>query len=80
MSEYTLDIYETVTKSHEVIIETDKDIDAVCDEIESHTSGIMNVWDIQYIDGVTIVKMVEDEDGESEFEVAAISEAEGSEA
>ena len=73
MSRYKLDIYEKVSKSHEVIIDTDKDIDAICDEIESHTLGINSVWDIQYIDGVTVVKIDED-DGDSELEVEGIYE------
>ena len=73
MSRYKLDIYEKVSKSHEVIIDTDKDINAICDEIESHTLGINSVWDIQYIDGVTVVEIVED-DGDSEFEVEGVYE------
>ena len=73
MSRYKLDIYEKVSKSHEVIIDTDKDIDAICDEIESHVLGINSVWDIQYIDGVTVVEIVED-DGDSELEVEGVYE------
>ena len=57
MSRYKLDIYEKVSKSHEVIIDTDKDIDVICDEIESHTLRINSIWDIGYIDGVTVVKI-----------------------
>ncbi len=74
MSRYKLDIYEKVSKSHEVIIDTDKDIDAICDEIESHTLGINSVWDIQYIDGVTVIKVIEDESGDVELEVEGICE------
>ena len=66
---YILDIYERVTKSHRVTIDTDRPIDDICDEIESHASRIMDVWDIQYLDGVVGLEVVEDEDGESEFEV-----------
>ena len=76
---YVLDICEIVTKSHRVTIDTDRPIDDICDEIESHVSRIMSIWDIQYLDGVTIIKMVEDEDGESEFEVESVEKAEGSE-
>lgn len=74
MNKYVLNIYETITKSHEVTIETDKDVDVICDEIESHINGINSVWNIQYIDGVTLVKITEDEDGDSEFEVISISD------
>ena len=73
MSRYKLDIYEKVSKSHEVIIDTDKNIDAICDEIESHTLGINSIWNIGYIDGVTVVKINED-DGDSELEVEGVYE------
>ena len=73
MSRYKLDIYEKVSKSHEVIIDTDKDIDAICDEIESHILGINSIWDIEYIDGVTVVEINED-DGDSELEVEGVYE------
>ena len=76
MNRYMLDICERVTKSHRVTIDTDRPIDDICDEIGSHASGIMDVWDIQYLGGVTIIKMVEDEDGESEFEVECVSDDE----
>ena len=66
---YVLDICETVTKSHKVTIDTDRPIYDICDEIESHKSMLMDVWDIQYLDGVVDLEIVEDEDGESEFEV-----------
>ena len=69
MSRYVLDICETITNSHEVTIDTDRDIDEVCNEIENHICGINSIWDIQYIKGVTLVNLDEDEDGSSEFEV-----------
>lgn len=72
MNKYTLNVCEIVIKSHEVTIETDKDIDAVCNEIEDRIYGINNIWDIQYINGVEIIKIIEDEDGSSEFEVEGI--------
>ena len=73
---YVLDICETVTKSHRVTIDTDRPIDDICDEIESHASRIMSmsIWDIQYLDGVVGLEVVEDEDGESEFEVESVEE------
>ena len=74
MSKYILNIYETITRSHEVTIETDRDIDDVCTEIESRINGISDIWDMQYIKGVTLVNLVEDEDGSSEFEVEACEE------
>ena len=69
---YVLDICERVTKSHRVTIDTDRPIDDICDEIESHASRIMGIWDIQYLDGVVGLEVVEDEDGESEFEVDSV--------
>ena len=69
---YVLDICERVTKSHRVTIDTDRPIDDICDEIESHASRIMGIWDIQYLDGVVGLEVVEDEDGESEFEVESV--------
>jgi hypothetical protein len=69
---YVLDICEIVTRSHRVTIDTDRPIDDICDEIESHVSRIMDVWDIQYLDGVVGLDVVEDEDGESEFEVESV--------
>lgn len=74
MSKYKLDVCESIIKTHEVIIETDEDIDDICDKIErEHMLGIL---DIQYIDGVDVVKIVEDADGMSEFEVEGISDDE----
>ena len=69
---YVLDICERVTKSHRVTIDTDRPINDICDEIESHASRIMDVWDIQYLEGVVGLEIVEDEDGESEFEVESV--------
>lgn len=69
---YVLDICEIVTKWHKVTIDTDRPIDDICDEIESHASRIIDVWDIQYLDGVVGLEVVEDEDGESEFEVESV--------
>ena len=76
---YTLDVCERVIKSHRVTIDTDRDVDSICEEIERHALGINDIWDITYFDGVTVVKMDEDEDGESEFEVESVEEAEGRE-
>lgn len=69
---YVLDVCERVTKSHRVTIDTDRPIDDICDEIESHVSRIMSIWDIQYLDGVVGLEVAEDEDGESEFEVESV--------
>ena len=71
---YVLDICERVTKSHRVTIDTDRPIDDICDELESHASRLMGIWDIQYLDGVYGLEIVEDEDGESEFEVESVEE------
>jgi hypothetical protein len=70
---YVLDICERVTKSHRVTIDTDRPIDDICGEIESHAQRLMSVWDIQYLDGVVGLEIVEDEDGESEFEAEIIA-------
>ncbi len=67
---YVLDICERVTKLHRVTIDTDRPIDDICDEIESH--AFMDVCDILYLDGVVVLKVDEDEDGESEFEVDSV--------
>lgn len=72
MSKYKLDVCETIIKTHEVIIETDEEIGDICDEIERQ--HMLGIWDIQYIDGVDVVKIVEDADGMSEFEVDGISD------
>lgn len=69
---YVLDICERVTKSHRVTIDTDRPVDDICDEIESHALRIMSIWDIQYLDGVVDLEVDEDEDGESEFEVESV--------
>jgi hypothetical protein len=74
MSKYKLDVCERIVKTHEVIIETDEEIGDICDEIERQ--HMLDVWDIQYINGVNVVKIVEDEDGMSEFEVEGISDDE----
>ena len=74
MSKYKLDVCETIIKTHEVIIETDADIGNICDEIERQ--HMLGIWDIQYIDGVDVVKIVEDADGMSEFEVEGVSDNE----
>ena len=76
MSRYVLNICETIIRSHEVTIDTDRDIDEVCGEIENSIGGINSIWDMQYIKGVTVVKLVEDEDGAWEFEVECVSESE----
>lgn len=69
---YVLDICETVTKLHRVTVDTERPIDDICNEISSHASTIMNVWDIQYLKGVDDLEVIEDEDGESEFEVGSV--------
>ena len=73
---YKLSVCETVTKSHDVIIDTDRPIDEICSEIEGHTFMLMNIYDIQYLDGVICLDIIEDEDGTSEFEVESIDDDE----
>lgn len=72
MSRYKLTIEEKTTRTHEVVIETDKSIDAVCDSIEKNNNGIGDPWDIRYIAGVNLVSVDEGAEEPPEFEVLAI--------
>ena len=74
MSKYKLDVCESITKTHEVIIETDEDVGDICNKIERE--HMLGIWDIRYIDGVDVVKIIEDADGMSEFDVEGISDDE----
>ena len=81
MSRYKLTIEEKTTRNHTVIIETDGNIDAVCDTIEKNNNGIGDPWDIRYIAGVNLVSVDEGAEELPEFEVLGVDEieAEGSE-
>ena len=79
MSRYKLDIEEKTTRSHTVIIETDSNINAICDLIEKNNNGIGDPWDIRYIAGVNLVSVEEGAEELPEFEVLDVDEIEGSE-
>ena len=69
MSRYELTIEEKTTRTHDVVIETDKSIDAICDYIERSNNAIWDPWDIRYIAGVNLVSVEEGAEELPEFEV-----------
>ena len=72
MSKYKLTVTEKTERTHEVVIETDKDIDAICNAIESGRTGIGDVWDIQYIKGVNDIEVEEGAEDIPDFEVVSV--------
>ena len=72
MSKYRLTVTEKAERTHEVVIETDKDIDAICNAIESGRTGIGDVWDIQYIKGVNDIEVEEGAEDIPDFEVVSV--------
>ena len=72
MSKYKLTVTEKTERTHEVVIETDKDIDAICNAIESGRTGIGDVWDIQYIRGVNNIEVEEGAEDIPDFEVVSV--------
>ena len=72
MSKYRLTVTEKAERTHEVIIETDKDIDAICNAIESGRTGIGDVGDIQYIRGVNDIEVEEGAEDIPDFEVVSV--------
>ena len=79
MSKYRLTVTEKAERTHEVIIETDKDIDAICNAIESGRTGIGDVWDIQYIRGVNNIEVEEGAEDIPDFEVVSVEPMNGEE-
>ena len=77
MSKYKLTVTEKTERTHEVVIETDKDIDAICNAIESGRTGIGDVWDIQYIRGVNNIEVEEGAEDIPEFEVVSVEPMNG---
>jgi hypothetical protein len=69
MSRYKLTIEEKTTRTHTVIIETDGNINALCDFIEKSNNGIGDPWDIRYIAGVNLIEVDEGAEELPEFEV-----------
>ena len=74
MSRYKLTIEEKTTRTHTVIIETDSNINAVCDFIEKSNNGIGDPWDIRYIAGVNLIEVREGAEELPEFEVLDVGE------
>ena len=72
MSRYKLTIEEKTTRTHDVVIETDKSIDTICDYIERSDNGIGDPWDIRYIAGVNLVSVDEGAEELPEFEVLSV--------
>jgi hypothetical protein len=72
MSRYKLTIEEKTTRTHEVVIETDKSIDMICDYIERSDNAIIDPWDIRYIAGVNLVSVDEGEEDFPELEVLSV--------
>ena len=72
MSRYKLTIEEKTTRTHEVVIETDKSIDTICDYIERSDNAIIDPWDIRYIAGVNLVSVDEGAEEFPEFEVLSV--------
>jgi len=69
MSRYKLTIEEKATRTHTVVIETDKSIDSICARIERNDNAINDPWDIRYIAGVNLVSVDEGAEELPEFEV-----------
>ena len=74
MSRYKLTIEEKTTRTHDVVIETDKSIDSICDYIERSDNAINDPWDIRYIAGVNLVSVDEGAEEFPEFEVLSVDE------
>jgi len=79
MPRYKLTIEEKTTRTHDVVIETDKRIDSICDYIERSDNVIFDPWDIRYIAGVNLIGVEEGAEELPEFEVLDVDEIEGSE-
>ena len=77
MSKYRLTVTEKSERTHEVIIDTDGDIDAICNAIESGRTGMGDVWDIQYIRGVNDISVEEGAENMPEFEVISVEPIKG---
>ena len=77
MSKYRLTVTEKAERTHEVIIDTDGDIDAICNAIESGRTGMGDVWDIQYIRGVNDISVEEGAENMPEFEVISVEPIKG---
>ena len=72
MKKYELEVTERSMRVHTVVIETDRDIESVCDEMEKNNCG--DVHDFGYIDGVNFVSVVEGADEIPELEITGYGE------
>ena len=72
MSRYKLTIEEKTIRYHTVTIDTDSNIDAICDFIEKNNNGINDPWDIKYIAGVNLISVDEGAEELPEFEVEGV--------
>lgn len=61
MKRYKLTIEETRTFVHEVIIDTDVDIDDLCNNLEQELEVADDIWYSNYRDEMKIIDMSEDE-------------------
>ena len=61
MSRYKLTIEEMRTYIHEVIIDTDVDIDDLCNNLEQELKVADDIWYSNYRDEMKIINMSEDE-------------------
>ena len=72
MSKYRLTVTEKAERTHEVIIDTDGDIDAICKAIENSGTAIGDVWDIRYVKGVNDIEVEEGAEDIPDFEVVSV--------
>lgn len=69
MKRYKLTIEETRTFVHEVIIETDVDIDDLCNNLEQELKVADDIWYSNYRDEMDIIDMSEDESPVVDLEI-----------
>ena len=74
MKRYKLTIEETRTFVHEVIIETDVDIDDLCNNLEQELEVADDIWYSAYRDEMNIIDMSEDEAPNIDLEISDYSE------
>ena len=74
MKRYKLTIEETRTFVHEVIIETDVDIDDLCNNLEQELEVADDIWYSNYRDEMNIIDMSEDEAPDIDLEISGWTE------
>ena len=74
MKQYKLIIEEIRTYRHEVIIETDVNIDDLCNNLEQELEVADDIWYSNYRDEMNIIDMSEDEAPEIDLEISDYSE------